>query len=67
MLEEFGYECFAALIEVKHPSAGSSFVEVALHPANAHNRHVFPLHLNILAVADRAVLVGSRFRSQTPP
>lgn len=66
LLEQLGYKCFAALTEVKHPSPKSSFVEVALHPASAKDRSGFPLHLNVLAVVDPAILVDSRFRLETP-
>ena len=67
LLEELGYKCFAALTKVKHSSPESGFVEVALHPASAKDRSAFPLHLNVLAVVDRAILADSRFRLQRPP
>jgi len=61
LLAELRYECFAVLAEVKGAAPEQSFTEVTLHPAGPANRAAFPVHLNVLAVADRRPLAGSRF------
>lgn len=61
-----GYSCFAVDAQVARPPGQAASIELALHPATAGNRGDFPVHLNVLAIADRSVLEVSPFRVQTP-